>query len=230
MRKIKKMNEIAWVIGIFLCALGVALYTKADFGLSMISAPGYIIHIKMTKYFEWYTQGTSEYIFQTVILIILCLALARFKKTYILSFVVAIISGVILDGWLLLMGGNTPFETMAARILAFIFGEIAITIAIAFLFRTTLPVQVYELAVNEISAKWNIGKNSVKQCFDIFMLIISIVLALVLNKNLQGLGIGTIIITIVNAPLIKLFGEIIDRIFSFESRFQRLEKVMGKEE
>ena len=230
MKKIRNMNEIAWVVGIILCALGVALYTKADFGLSMISAPGYIIHTKMIEHFAWYTQGTSEYIFQTVIILVLWIVMSRFKKTYILTFLVAVISGMIIDGWFVLLGGNAPFESMAARILAFISGEIALTIAIAFLFRTTMPVQIYELAVNEISEKWSIEKSKVKQVFDVFMLFLSVVLALVLNGNLQGLGIGTIIITIVNAPLIKFFGEIIDRIFSFESRIAKIEKAMRKED
>ena len=50
-KRIGKMNEIAWVLGIVLCALGVALCTKADFGLSMIAAPAYIIHVGMSRFF-----------------------------------------------------------------------------------------------------------------------------------------------------------------------------------
>lgn len=230
MRKIRGMNEIAWVIGVLLCSFGVALYTKADFGLSMIAAPGYIIHTKMINYFSWYTQGTSEYILQAILIIALSLVMLRFKKSYLLSFVAAVASGAALDGWLYLMGGNAPLESMYARIIAFIFGEISLTVSIAFFFRTTLPVQIYELIVNELSEKQNVEKIKVKQWFDAFMLTLSILLALVLNKNLHGLGFGTIVITIVNAPLIKLFGEIIDRMFSFESRFLRFEKSGRKED
>ena len=47
MKKISRMNEIAWVIGIAGCALGVCLCTKANFGLSMIAAPPYIFHIAL---------------------------------------------------------------------------------------------------------------------------------------------------------------------------------------
>lgn len=224
MRRIRGMNELAWVIGIVLSTLGIALYTKADFGLSMIAAPAYIIHSKMINYFDWYSQGTSEYIFQTILIIALSVIMLRFKKSYILSFLTAIVSGVVLDGWFLLMHGNAPFESMAIRIIAFIFGEISLTIAIAFFFRTTLPVQIYELIVNEISKKKNLEKNKVKQLYDVFMLVLSLALALVLNKSFQGLGIGTIIITIINAPLIKIFGDILDRVFSFESLFKRLRK------
>ena len=98
MKKLGKMNEIAWVAGIVLCALGVCLITKADFGLSMIAAPAYILHTGFIKIFPWYTQGTSEYIFQGVLLILLCIAVRRFRFRYLFSFVTAVLFGLTLDG------------------------------------------------------------------------------------------------------------------------------------
>ncbi|MCR4905637.1 MAG: hypothetical protein K6A33_06105, partial [Clostridiales bacterium] len=41
-KKIGGMNEAAWVIGIVVCALGVALCTKANFGLSMTHAASFM--------------------------------------------------------------------------------------------------------------------------------------------------------------------------------------------
>ena len=87
MKKITKMNEAAWVMGIILCAFGVALATKANFGLSMIAAPPYIIHLFMRNFFPWYTQGTSEYLWQGVLLIFMCIIVRRFKVKYLLTFV-----------------------------------------------------------------------------------------------------------------------------------------------
>ena len=213
MNKNRIMNIMNWVMGMLLCPLGIAFYTKANFGLSMVAAPAYIIHIKLKEMFSWYTQGTSEYIFQTILIIILSAVIKRFNKKYLLSFFIAVLSGFIIDGWLFVLGGNMPYESMAMRIFAFIIGELALAIAIAFFFRTDMPVQIYELAVNEISDKWGFNKNRVKLIHDISMLVLSIILAIVLNQNFKGLGIGTIIITLVNAPLIKFFGEIIDRTF-----------------
>lgn len=210
----KKMsNVLNWIIGMLLCPLGIAFYTKANFGLSMVAAPAYIIHIKLKEIFLWYTQGTSEYIFQTILIIILSLVIKKFNKKYLLSFFVAVLSGFIIDGWLWVLGGNAPYESLATRIMALVIGEIVLTIAIAFFFRTDMPVQVYELAVAEISEKWGFDKNRIKLFHDVTMLILSVVLALSLNRNLKGLGVGTVLITLVNAPLIKFFGEIIDRIF-----------------
>ena len=101
-RKIGGMNEAAWVVGIVVCALGVALCTKADFGLSMIAAPPFILHYALRGLFPWFTQGTAEYVWQGVLLLLMCAAVQRFRWRYLLSFGTAVIAGLAIDGWLLL--------------------------------------------------------------------------------------------------------------------------------
>lgn len=222
MKKITKMNEAAWVIGIIVCTLGVCLCTKANFGLSMIAAPPYIFHVWLRDMFPWFTQGTAEYVWQTVILIIACVVMRRFRARYLLSFGTAVLAGWALDGWLWVFGGNAPFEELWLRILMFVVGELVTTLAIAFIFRTTLPIQIYELAVCEIADRFKLDKNKVKLYNDIIMLVLSAVLSFTLTGGLGGFGVGTIIITVVNAPLITMFGKILDKIFVFDSRFPRL--------
>lgn len=226
MKKIAKMNEMAWVMGVLLCALGVSLCTKANFGLSMVAAPAYIIHVFFRDIFTWYTQGTSEYITQGLILIIMCVIIRRFRAKYLLTFVCAVVFGLAVDGCLFLLGGNAPYESMAVRIIAFILGETITAVAIACYFRTDLPLGVYELAVSEIAKRYGIGIDKVKQANDIIMLAVSVILALLLNRSFAGIGIGTIIITVVNAPMISYFGKVLDKFFTFEPRFPRfVEKI-----
>ncbi len=221
MKKISKMNEIAWVLGILLCTLGVALCTKANLGLSMIAAPIYVIHIKLVNFFSWYTQGTSEYIFQIALVFVTTAVCRRFRLKYVLSFITAILSGFALDFWLFLLGGNGMYETMPSRIIAFILGAAITSLAIAFFFRTNMPVQGYELLVSEIADKYKLNVDKVKMVNDICYLVLSVALALILNHSLQGIGIGTIIITLINAPLIAFFGKILDKIFIFDSLFKK---------
>ncbi len=225
MKKLQKMNEAAWLCGIMLCALGVALCTKANLGLSMIAAPPYIIHKFAENFFAWYTQGTSEYIWEGFLLIIMCIAVQRFKPKYLLSFVTAVIFGLTLDGFLFLLGGGTPYESVIARIIAFSVGEIITGIAIACYFRTSLPLCVYELVVAEISKRYNIAVDKVKQANDIIMFAITILLAL-LAKSFDGIGIGTVIITLVNAPLISLFGKLLDKYCEFSPRFPKFAEIV----
>lgn len=221
MKRIGKMNEVAWVLGIVLCALGVCLATKADFGLSMIAAPAYILHVGLVKVFPWYSQGTSEYVFQGVLLILLCIGIRRFKLRYLLSFVTAILFGIVLDGWFWVFGGNGAYEALELRIVAFVVGELFTGLAIAFFFRTKLPLQIYELVVTEVADRYKRKTSTVKQAYDITSLGLSLLLAFFVNRSFAGIGIGTIVLTIVNAPLIALFGKLLDRFFTFESLFGR---------
>lgn len=215
------MNEAAWLCGTFFCALGVALCTKANLGLSMIAAPAYIIHVFMENFLPWYTQGTSEYIWQAFLLIVMCIIVRKFKPKYLLTFVCAVIFGFAVDGSLFILGGPAPYQSLATRIIAFVFGEIITAIAIAFNFRTSLPLPVYELVVSEVSKKYGKDINKVKQANDIIMLLVSLMLAFALNRSFDGIGIGTVIITLINAPLIAFIGKLLDRFFDFSPRFPK---------
>ncbi len=204
-------DVIYWILGLVLCALGVALCTKAGFGLSMIGASPYIISVYMRQFFSWYTQGNSEYIWQALLLIIMCLIIFRFKLRYILSFVTAILAGKAIDFWLFVLGGDGLYSTMTYRIIAFIIGTILLGLAIAFIFRTCLPIQVYELMVKEISERYKLNRDKFKLFYDIGLFVIALALSFILTKKLTGIGVGTVIITFVNAPLITGFGKIIDK-------------------
>lgn len=208
----KIRNIIHWILSITLCSLGICLCTKASFGLSMIAAPPYIIHCFLRDTLPRYTQGTSEYVWEGVLIIVTCLAVRRFRPKYLLSLVTAVLSGFVIDFWLWLFGGNGVFGSMPLRIAAFVIGAALIALAVAFVFRTTLPPQVYELTVTEISDKYNLDKNKTKLANDIVMLIITVVLSRALTHAWTGVGIGTVIVTFANAPMIKLFGKAIDKV------------------
>ena len=223
-KKIGKMNEAAWVMGIILCNLGVALDIKADFGVSMIAAPAVIIQKWLSGFFGWFTNGMSEYLVQAIILIILCIAVRRFRIKYVLSFGAAVISGAVLDLWLTILGGNGAWDALWVRIVLFAVGAVTTAFAIALFFRTNLPIQIYELFVVELADRYSLNKNKVKLFFDIIMFALSCVLSLVLTGGFNGFGIGTVIITFINAPLIAFFGRILDRFFEFDSVFSKKEK------
>lgn len=224
MKRIPKMGEAAWIAGTVLCALGVVLCTKADLGLSMFAAPPYILHVKLKEYFSWYTQGTSEYVWQSAMLVLMCALVRRFRLKYLLSFLVAIAFGVIIDGWLWLLGGNAPYVSLGARIGAFCAGQLIITFSVALVFRSYLPVQIPERFVLELTDRYHLPMTRVKLFTDIGCLLASFLLSFLLTGKLTGVGIGTVIITLSNAPLIALWGKLLDRIFIFDPLFPRLKK------
>ena len=213
MNKSTRRNVLFWLAGLILCALGLSLCTKSALGLSMIGAVPYILHVWLRDQLSWFTQGVAEYVWEACLLLIMCLIVRRFRPRYLLSFGTAILSGLCIDGWLYILGGNGAYESMAVRVISFIAGVVITALAIACFFRTTLPLQVYELTVTEIADRYRKDKNKVKMGFDISMLILALALALILTGRLTGVGLGTVLITFVNAPLIALFGKLLDRLF-----------------
>lgn len=219
MRRIGKMAEAAWLLGMALCALGVVLSTKASFGLSMMAAPSYILHLAIVKLLPWYSQGTSEYIWQLFLTVLLCIVIRKCKLRFLLSFLAALVFGYFIDGWLLLFGGNGAFSTFAGRVAGFVAGSLITTLAVAFLFRTYLPVPIADGLVVEISRHFRIPRNRVKVINDFAYLVLSFALALLLTGGLNGVGLGTVVVTVVNAPLIRLWGKLLDCCFDFTPVF-----------
>ena len=221
-KKIKHMNEAAWVLGVILCPLGVSLCTKADLGLSMIAAPAYILHLFLEQFSAFFSQGRTEYAWQAFLLLTLICIIRRFRFRYLLCFASAFIAGVVLDGWLQVVGGSQTPDSLLVRILCFAAGECITALAIAFYFRTSLPLQIHELIVTEIADRYHLDSHKVKVVQDTSMLLISLLFAWLLNGSWQGIGIGTIIITLVNATLISLFGKLLDRYFEFTPAFPKV--------
>ena len=90
-------TEAAYAVGLIMLALGTALMEKADFGMSMVVAPAYLIYLKMSEYLSWFTFGMAEYCFQAILIVVLAAVMHRFKRKYLFSFITAFIYGNILD-------------------------------------------------------------------------------------------------------------------------------------
>lgn len=225
-KRIRKFNEISWVLGLILLTLGVCIMSKAGFGVSMIVSPAYVLHLALVKHLPWFTFGTSEYIFQGVLLLIMCLVIRRFRWQYLLSFVCAFIYGLLLDGWIWIFRG-IEFNLMYERILAFIVGELLSGLSIALFFRTYMPLEVYDSFVTEICSVYKLNQGKIKWIYDFSMLLLAVILTLCINGNLTGIGVGTFVCAVVNAPLITVFGKLLDKFISFDVMFPSLERVIG---
>lgn len=229
-----------WVIGIFMVALGVSLCKKADLGVSMIAAPTFILHEAIAKVWEGVSVGVIEYLLQGVILVIMCAAVTRINWRYLLSFAVAIIYGYVLDMWLLIFG-TAPFASLAVRWVMLIVGDICTAVGVACFFRTYMPLMVHELFVSELCDRYGLKINKIKYAFDAAFLALSLILAFLLfndarsfdwkmiySTSFHSLGLGTIITTIINAPIIAAAGRLLDRVFEYNPLFPKLEKYIGR--
>ncbi len=220
-KKIHGMNEVAYVLGMIICAFAVCIGTKADLGISVVAAPAYIYSKIFEEIWPWLTQGRAEYIWQGIQLVIMCLIIMRVKARYLLSLLSSFIGGVLIDAWFLVLGGNGAYENTVARIFALLASQICLGFAVSLFFRTSMPVQVCELVMLEISKKFNVSASRIKLIYDMIALAISLVLSLAVTRSLTGIGVGTIMIAVCTSPLTVLFGKLLDRFFVFDSAFKR---------
>lgn len=220
-KKIHGMNEISYVLALIICAFAVCIGTKADFGISVVAAPGYLYNKIFSEYIPWLTQGRAEYIWQGVQLLIMCLIIRKFKTKYFLSIIASLFSGILIDTWFLILGGNGAYEGIFMRIAAFIIGQICLGFAVTLFFRTSMPLQLCELVLVEIAKHFKISSSKMKIIYDMINLALSLALSLIFTHGLTGIGIGTVIIAFCTSPLTVVFGKILDRFFVFDSIFKK---------
>jgi len=222
-------TELAWAIGLVLTAWGVAFMEKANFGVSMVVAPAYILHLKLVETLPFFTFGTAEYVLQFVLLCIMCLVIRRFRLSYLLSFVTAVIYGFTLDFCMSLISG-LPADTFSQRIPMFIAGMIIGGAGISFIFKTYLPAEVYELFVKEVSSRYGINIHRFKTGYDISSMTVAIAMSFCFFGlwHFEGIKIGTVICACVNGYIISLCTRLHDRFFVFEDKIPALAGYLRK--
>ena len=237
MKKYRMSEEIAYLLGILFMAMGVACVSASNFGYSMIVAPAYLIYAKLGGILSF---GTVEYLFQGLLLCVMCIAVRRFRVQYLFSFLTAIVYGYVFDLMLWLVG-MVPSDGLLFRVGLFVLGTAFISISVALFVRTYLAPEVYELFVREIAAVYGIVFGRVKLAYDCISCVGSIVLsvalfgagvfasfsfpalwdAVVSGYVLEGIGIGTVVAALVNGPCITLCGRWLDAHFT-RTRVERI--------
>ena len=210
-------TELAYVLGLIFVALGVAFMEKPDFGVSMVVAPAYILHLKISETYSFFTFGMAEYTLQAVLLIIMALVLRRFKLSYLFSCVTAVIYGFILDLCMLLVS-YVPMENMALRITYYTLGMVLCAIGIALFFHTYIAPEVYELFVKEVSSKYGVEIHRFKTGYDICSCLIGVILSFIFFGFgvFRGVKWGTIICALINGTLIGLCSKFLEQRFEFK--------------
>lgn len=213
-------TEPAFFAGLFLLAAGTSLVERADFGMSMVVAPAYLLHLKLSQFLPFFSFGMAEYVFQAALLVLMGLILRHFKPVYTLSFVTAVLYGFLLD-FCIAMAQFIPDPTMAGRVILYAAGLPICTLGIAMLLHAYLPPEAYELFVKQLSAKFSIPFSRLKMVYDLSSLLLAVTMSFAFFGFgcFEGVSIGTLISALVNAPLISLMDRILLRHFTFRDRF-----------
>jgi uncharacterized membrane protein YczE len=221
MKKRVFYTELSYLLGMVILAFAAAMMTRADFGLSMVVAPAYLLHLKLSQIFPFFSFGMAEYVFQAFLLIVLSIVLRRFKRSYLLSFVTAVIYGLVLDGAMLAIG-LMPGDSIVLRIVWFVAGMVLCSVGVALLFHTYIAPEAYELFVKELAEThgWSIG--TVKTVYDCTSCLIGILLSFAFFGfwHFEGVKVGTVICALINGTVIGLCTKLYDKLWVFEDRFK----------
>lgn len=209
-------SELAYVCGILALALGTALMQKADFGMSVIVTPAYLLHLKISEFLPFYSFGMSEYIFQALLLICLSTAMRSFKKSYLFSFLTAVLYGYTLDLFILLSSG-IPCTGFLCKSIFYAVGLVLGSVGVAFMFNTYITPEVYELIVKELPQKYNIEMGKLKTLYDISSCILSIALSFIFFGfgKFEGIKLGTVLCALINGWLIGKINVLLCKNFVF---------------
>lgn len=225
---LRKQGEISWLIACVLCSLGVALSAKSNLGVSMVVAPSYVLHHYLKQFSSFFSFGNLEYIVQGLMIIALAIIVKKFKIKYVLAFVTSVIYGLMLDVWQKYVIGYEPFNELYLNIIMMAAGAVITSLAIALYLKSFMPQQGYDLFVYELYTTFDKKMSKVKWIYDIASLLTAIVLMLILfgTFDLSLVGIGTLILTFINTPMISGFGKLLDKFVDFSPLFPTLaEKV-----
>lgn len=219
--KKKFYTEIAYVIGMITMVIGCAFTERANFGMSMVVAPAYILHLKLVEYLPFFSFGMAEYAVQLLLIIILCLIVRKFKVGYLFSFVTAVLYGLLLD-LTLLATRLLPNDQLWERIIYFIIGTLGCAFGVAFFMKTYIAPESYELVVKEISNTYNKKLSVVKTAYDVISLLVAVILTLSFFGlwNFKGVGIGTLITALINGFIIGQISNFMDKHLEYVDAFK----------
>ena len=217
MKKKTFYTEAAYIIGILLVALGTALVERADFGVSMVVAPAYVIYQKVSQTFEFFTFGMAEYLLQGVLILLTIILVRKIKISYSFAFVTTMLYAACLDMFIALISFISA-DGIVFRIVFFVVGLFITSCGVAFFFKTYISPEAYELFVKEVSEKFNIELHKFKTAYDCCSCLIGLALSFILFGfgKFVGVSYGTVFCALVNGLLIGIFSKFFDKHFDFK--------------
>ena len=219
MKKKTFYTELAYVFGIISLVLGVTFMERADFGMSMVVAPAYVLHrfISTLPGMRWFTFGAAEYSLQLLLVIVLMIVVRKFRISYFFSFVTAVIYGFILD-FVMWLTPTISAENIALRIVFFVIGELFCTLGVSLVLHTYIPPEAYELFVSEIGKRSRLSTGTVKWIYDIVSCLVGIGLSFLFFGvgTFVGISWGTVVCALINGFIIGRMCKWEDKIFEFK--------------
>lgn len=180
---------ICYFIGLFIMTIGIAFSVKSDFGVSPVSSIPYTMTVCCGI-----EMGKATILFHCVLVVLQIIILRKnFKIKSLLQIPVGIVFGYFTTFCNYIVGFLPDVDNIIIRIIMILISAALVAVGI-FLY---LPANIMPLAgegvMQAVAKVSNIEFSKIKICFDISMVVTSLVICLIVVHSFGSVGIGTII-------------------------------------
>ena len=176
MKKPVFYSELAYVVGVALLAFATALMERGGLGMSIAVAPAYIVHLKLSEIWSFFSFGLAEYLLQGLVLTLTLVLVGRVRISWVLSFGTTILYGLALDGFMALTAGMS--SALWVRITIYVLGFVLCVAAVGFMLHSYLPPSAYDLYAKLLTAKTGRPLSVIKTTYDVVSLAVALGLGL----------------------------------------------------
>lgn len=196
---------ILFVISLFFAAMGVAVTKRGDLGVSPVSSVANV----MSSKFDFLSMGVCLIIWNCLLIVGQIIILRRdFKLFQLLQIPLSLLFGIFTDFGIMLI----PFisvNSYAVRLLCVIGGIIILGFGISLSVIANVIMNSGEAFVKALSDKTGIVFGNLKIGFDIFCVLLSILLSMVFfGGQIVGTREGTVITALFTGMVVKSFCKI----------------------
>lgn len=199
------LRYLAFFAGLIINSFGIVFVTKGALGTSPISSVPYVLSLQ----FPHISFGMFTFIMGTLFVIAQAVLLRRdFQPIQFLQIPANALFSVFIDIATGLFAGFQP-TSLPVQLGCVVFGSIVLAVGVAIEVAPNTIFVPGEGLVRAIAAVGKFRFGTTKNCFDLTLVGISLVLSLVFFGGLNGLGLGTVIaavlvgrsVNVVNAHL-----------------------------
>lgn len=194
---------VIYLLAIQSLALGIVLNTRTNLGVAAFSSIFYAI-----SQITGISLGTASMLLYFILIIVQIILLRKITLPIILEIPFSMVFGLLTDLY------NTILPHMELSIItSLLLLALALTltsIGVYFTVRCQIVANPVDACVQTISSQFQKPLSITKNCFDLSMILITIIMCLVLRQPIYGIGIGTIISALVVGRIISVWQKLFD--------------------
>ncbi len=200
---------IYFFIGLFIIALGIALSTKSNLGVSTISSVPYVL----SQIFTQLTLGQFTIIVQLIFLFIQFLILRKnFRLFDLLQIVSTVIFGYFVDFWVAVIRNIDP-PNYAVQWVLCVISMFTITFGLNIEVRASVTMVASDGLLDTIAKVYYIEFSKVKIAFDCIQVAIAVSISLIFTHSIIGVREGTLAAAIFIGLIVKLYDRYLGSVY-----------------